>query len=57
LVSSTFRTVCVREAHCSSQPDKEKILAIIESSFTSLTAFDRHVGLLLTDVIDGTHLT
>jgi hypothetical protein len=49
-VTSTFRTVSIEDAKCSSEADKEKILAIIESSFISLKAFDRHISNLLTEV-------
>jgi hypothetical protein len=55
-VSSTFRTISIKDAHCSSEADKEKILAIVESSFSSVKAFDRHISKLLTEVIPITAL-
>ena len=49
-VTSTFRTVSIEDAKCSSEADKEKILAIIETSFITFKAFDRHISNLLVQV-------
>ena len=48
-VVESFKRVSMKAARCYSEPDKEKVLAIIESSFTSLRAFDRHISRLLTE--------
>jgi hypothetical protein len=50
LVIASFRATSIMDAACSSEADKEKILAIIESSFSSLKAFNRHISTLLQDV-------
>ena len=41
-VTKTFHSVSIRSAKCSTESDKEKVLAIIESSYASLKAFDKH---------------
>lgn len=46
-VTETFQRVNIRQAKCSSASDREKVLAIIESSYASLKAFDLHVSKLL----------
>ena len=49
-VICTFRTVSVRNAQCSSPDDREKMLVIIESSFSTLRAFDKYISTLLIKV-------
>lgn len=56
-VLRSFRTISVADAQCSSQRDRQKILAIIESSFTSLKAYDAHMAKLLLDVEGSGKLT
>ena len=48
-VMKSFKSVNVRDAACHSAGNKQKILSIIESSFTSLNAFDKHVQRVLLD--------
>lgn len=48
MTQETFHHVSVEYAKCSSAKDRETILAIIETSFTSLHAFDQYIGRLLT---------
>ena len=50
LDAATFKSVSVKGAGCSSEADREKVLAIIESSYTSLRAFDRHVSQMLVEL-------
>ena len=49
-VEETFKSVDVHDAACYNAADRAKILAIIEASFNSLKAFDRHVSKVLQDV-------
>jgi hypothetical protein len=49
-VISSFQTVNLRQAKCSSPDDREKILVIIESSFSTLRGFDAHISKLLMQV-------
>ena len=46
-VLRSFKDVRVHEAGCASESDREKILGIIEASFASLAAFDRHISRVL----------
>jgi hypothetical protein len=45
-----FKRLSVEAAQCSSAQDREKILAIIETSFNSLKAFDAYISKLLIEV-------
>lgn len=46
-VLRSFKRVKVADAGCSNESDREKILGIIEASFASLDAFDRHISRVL----------
>ncbi len=53
-VRCSFRNASITKAQCSSEGDRNKILGIIEASFTSLGAFDRHLRRLLLDAEQAT---
>jgi len=52
-VVDTFRAVRIEDALCSSAADKEKVVSIIEASFSDLKLFDQMVTSLLLDASPG----